>query len=108
MSGTALVLTSAGSQDEAARIARALVERRLAACVNVLPNVVSTYRWEGSIQSETEWLLIVKTRVDRFEELRSAILELHSYELPEVVMIEAERVDAAYLAWIDASLSHPG
>jgi periplasmic divalent cation tolerance protein len=101
------VITTAGSQDEAAGIARALVERRLAACVSVLPNVTSTYRWKDAIQSEAEWMLLVKTRPDRFDAVRSAILELHSYELPEIVMIESAGVDPAYRAWVEAGVADP-
>ena len=104
MSEIAVVMSTAGSLDEATRIGRALVERRLAACVNVIPNVVSIYRWEGSIQTDSEWLLIVKTRAERFEEVRSLIVELHTYELPEIVMIEPSRVDPAYRAWIEGCL----
>jgi periplasmic divalent cation tolerance protein len=104
MSGIAIVMSTAGSKSEATRIGRELVERRLAACVNVLPNVVSIYRWEGSVQTDSEWLLLVKTRANRFNDVRSAIVELHSYELPEIVMIEPSRVDPAYRAWIDDSL----
>ena len=104
MSGHAVVYCTAGSEDEAARIARALVERRLAACVNVVPGVASTYRWEGAVRTDAEWLLIVKTRRERFEEVSRAIRELHSYELPEIVMLDIADGDAAYLEWIDASL----
>src|SRR5262245_753713 len=105
MSGQAVVLSTAGTEAEASRIARALVERRLAACVNVVPGVSSTYRWRGAIQTESEWLLVVKTRKDRFEEVRAAIRELHSYEVPEIVMLDVVAGDAAYLAWLDASVS---
>ena len=104
MSGNAVVFCTAGSEVEAAGIARALVERRLAACVNVLPGVNSTYRWQGAVRTDAEWMLVVKTRRDRFEEVRAAIRELHSYELPEIVMLDVVDGDAAYLAWIDASL----
>ena len=104
MSDVAVVMTTAGSQEEAARIAAALVERRLAACVNVIPGVISTYRWKGNVVSEPECLLLVKTRIDRFEEVRSAIRELHSYELPEIVMIEVSKVDPEYAKWIDDSM----
>jgi len=105
MSGNAVVLSTVGTEDEASRIARTLVERRLAACVNVVPGVSSTYRWEGAVRTDTEWLLIVKTRRDRFEDVRAAIRELHSYEVPEIVMLDIADGDAAYLAWIDASLT---
>ena len=105
MSGIAVVLTTAGTEAEASTLAKALVERQLAACVNVVPGVSSTYRWKGAVVTDGEWLLVIKTRTDRFEEIRAAILELHSYELPEIVMIEASRVDPAYRAWIDDSVS---
>ena len=104
MSAPAVVLSTAGTEDEASRIASALVERRLAACVNVVPGVSSTYRWQGAVQTDREWLLVVKTRRDRFEAVRAAIRELHSYEVPEIVMLDIADGDAAYLAWIDASL----
>ena len=104
MSDHAVVLTTAGSRAEATEIAAALVERRLAACVNVLPNVVSTYRWEGAVRTDEEWLLVVKTRAERFEEVRLAIRELHSYEQPEVILLPIAKGDPGYLAWIDASV----
>jgi len=105
MSGNAVVLCTAGSEAEASRIALALVERRLAACVNVVSGVNSTYRWQGVVRTDPEWLLVVKTRLDRFEDVRVAIRELHSYECPEIAMLEIAGGDAAYLAWIDASLT---
>jgi periplasmic divalent cation tolerance protein len=105
MSGYAVVLSTVGSEVEASLIARALVERRLAACVNVVAGVSSTYRWQGVVRTDPEWLLVVKTRRDRFEEVRAAIRELHSYELPEVVLLDIGVGDRAYLAWIDASLA---
>jgi periplasmic divalent cation tolerance protein len=104
MSAHAVVLSTAGTEEEASRIASALVERRLAACVNVVPGVSSTYRWQGAVQTDREWLLVVKTRRDRFEAVRAAIRELHTYEVPEIVMLDLADGDAAYLAWIDASL----
>ena len=73
MSENALVFCTAGSETEASRIAGALVERRLAACVNVVPGVTSTYRWKDAVRTDTEWMLIVKTRRDRFEAIRAAI-----------------------------------
>jgi len=105
MSGIAIVLSTAGSEEEASGIAHALVERHLAACVNVVPGIVSTYRWKGSIRSDAEWLLVVKTRSDRFEDVSAAIRALHSYELPEIVMLEAGTADPTYLAWIDACVA---
>jgi periplasmic divalent cation tolerance protein len=105
VSGHAVVLTTASSQAEAATIASALVERRLAACVSVVPNVVSTYRWAGAVRVDAEWLLVVKTRAERFEAVRAAVRELHSYEQPEVILLPIEAGDAAYLGWIDDSVS---
>jgi periplasmic divalent cation tolerance protein len=105
MSGQAVVLSTTGTEGEASRIAQALVERRLAACVNVVPGVSSTYRWQGVVRTDSEWLLVVKTRRDRFDEVRAAIRELHTYEVPEVVMLDIVDGDPAYLAWIDESLT---
>src|SRR4029453_11153260 len=104
MSAHAVVLSTVGTEDEASRMASALRGRRLAACGNVVPGVSSTYRWQGAVQTDREWLLVVKTRRDRFEAVRAAIRELHSYEVPEIVMLDIADGDAAYLAWIDASL----
>ena len=104
MSSSAIVLCTAGSEAEASGIAAALVERRLAACVNVVPGVRSTYRFEGEVKTDGEWLLIVKTRRDRFESVRDAIRELHSYELPEIVMLGIADGDPSYLAWIDENV----
>lgn len=104
MSEHAVVLSTAGSEDEASRIASALVEGRLAACVNVVPGVLSTYRWKGSVHTDREWLLVIKTRRDAFERVRDAIRAAHSYEQPEVVLIPIDAGDPGYLAWIDASV----
>jgi periplasmic divalent cation tolerance protein len=101
MTDARIVLTTAGSPQEAEKIARALVERRLAACVNVVPQIQSIYRWKDKIEQETEWLLIIKTRTDAFESVRDAIKELHSYELPECVMLEVSNGSEAYLNWIE-------
>ena len=103
-SGHAVILTTAGDEEEAGRIARELVERRLAACVSVVPGVRSTFRWQGAIRSDSEWLLVVKTRAETFEAVRQAIRELHSYEQPEIVLLPIADGDAGYLAWIDESV----
>ena len=100
MSTARMVLTMAGSQEEAGRIAHALVERRLAACVNVVPQIESVYRWQGKIESATEWLLIIKTTQEAFERVRNAIKELHSYDLPECVMIDLGGGSKEYLGWV--------
>ena len=98
------VYTTVGRREDAQRLARALVERRLAACVNVVPGIHSVYRWKNAIEQAEEWMLVVKTRRDRFDDVRAAIRELHSYELPEAVMLELSAGDPRYLAWIDSCL----
>ena len=99
-----LVLTTAGSDQEARNIATALVERQLAACVNIIPRIASVYRWQGKIEEADEWLLIVKTTPAAFERVRDAIKELHSYELPECISIPIEDGSPAYLKWIAESV----
>jgi periplasmic divalent cation tolerance protein len=100
MSNARIVLTTAGSQEEARKIAHALVDRRLAACVNIVPQVESIYRWQGKVESASEWLLVIKTQTAAFERVRTTIKELHSYDLPECVMLEIAAGSEAYLNWI--------
>ncbi|HEY6350614.1 MAG TPA: divalent-cation tolerance protein CutA [Candidatus Angelobacter sp.] len=95
-----IVLTTAGSQEEAQKIGHALVERKLAACVNIVPGIESIYRWQGKVESAAEWLLVVKTTAEAFSSVRDAIQELHSYDLPECVMLEVGDGSEAYLGWI--------
>jgi periplasmic divalent cation tolerance protein len=104
MTDKILVLTTAGSKDEARKIARALVERLLAACVNIVPHVSSVYRWEGEIEEAEEWLLVVKTTRAAFERVRQAILELHSYEVPECISVGIDEGSVGYLSWIGQSV----
>ena len=99
MTDQRIVLTTAGSVDEARRIAEALVERKLAACVNIVPKVVSIYRWNGKVEEAEEWMLLIKTSA-AFERVRDAILEMHSYELPECMSISIEDGSAQYLKWL--------
>jgi periplasmic divalent cation tolerance protein len=105
MKPTCVVLTTAGSYAEGKKIALALVERRLASCVNIVPQIQSVYRWKDQVESAEEWLLIIKTRSQRFEQVRDAIEELHSYELPECIMLEIAEGDKAYLEWLASSSS---
>ncbi len=100
MTDKRIVLTTAGSADEARKIADALVERRLAACVNIVGPITSVYRWRGTVENAQEWLLLVKTTLALFERVRAAIRELHSYELPECVEIAIEDGSTEYLEWI--------
>jgi len=95
-----VVLLTAPDADTAERLARALVEERLAACVNAVPGVRSFYRWEGRVEDADELLLVVKTRADRTAALAARVRELHPYELPEVLELAAEGGSAAYLDWV--------
>ena len=101
MTDKRIVLSTAGSEQEAHKIAHILVKRRLAACVNILPHVQSIYRWKGEIESAQEWLLLIKTRADRFPAVRDAIGELHSYEVPECIVLEIEDGSLPYLQWLE-------
>src|SRR5438105_1890710 len=104
MTDKIVVLSTAGSEAEANQIARALVERRLAACVNVLPNIKSIYRWKEKIEESGEWLLVIKTTKTAFVQVRDAIQNLHSYELPECISLAIEDGGLEYLRWIEESL----
>ncbi|MBN2370816.1 MAG: divalent-cation tolerance protein CutA [Vicinamibacteria bacterium] len=99
-----VVYCTAGDAEEAHKIARMLVERRLAACVNVVPSVTSHYRWKSEIARSDESWLVVKTREDRFEALRAAVVSAHSYEVPEIIALPIEAGNAPYLSWIDDCL----
>jgi periplasmic divalent cation tolerance protein len=102
MTEAIVVLVTAPTAERAARLARALVEERLAACGNVVPSVRSIYRWEGEVKDEEEALLVLKTTRARFEALRDRVLALHPYQVPEVVALGVEAGSAPYLAWIAA------
>jgi periplasmic divalent cation tolerance protein len=104
MTDKRLVLSTAGSEDEARKIANALVERKLAACVNIVPQIESIYRWLGKVESNREWLLLIKTTAEKFAAVRDAIRELHSYELPECIGIVLDDGNSDYLKWIAESV----
>jgi periplasmic divalent cation tolerance protein len=95
-----VALSTVSSEADAERIARALVEERLAACVNMISAVRSIYRWKGAVEDEQEILLLMKTTTDTVERLRVRLHELHPYELPEFVVLQVDRLSAAYGAWI--------
>jgi periplasmic divalent cation tolerance protein len=107
MTDKRIVLSTAGSAEEASKIARQLVERRLAACVNIVPQIESIYRWQGQVESAQEWLLLIKTDAEQFPAIREAIRELNSYELPECVVLKIDDGEAEYLAWLGNSLKKP-
>ncbi len=99
-----VVLSTVGKPEDAEWIAREVVERGLAACVNILPAMTSIYRWRGEVERSEEILLLMKTSEERFEALREAIVSLHSYELPEVIALPVAAGHAAYLAWLEESV----
>jgi periplasmic divalent cation tolerance protein len=91
--------------DKAARIARELVEKKLAACVNIIPELRSIYAWQGRVCDERECLMIMKTRRDLFDQLRDTVKELHPYDVPEIISLSIEQGLQDYLKWIDDSTS---
>jgi periplasmic divalent cation tolerance protein len=104
MSSARVVLVTAANREQADRIAHALVEERLAACVNLLGGVRSIYRWHDAIETAEEVLLLIKTRQEAVDALRRRVQELHSYEVPEFLVLAVEQESEAYLAWILANV----
>jgi len=102
-----LVLSTCPDAATAERIARALVEESLAACVNVVPGVRSIYLWNGAVQDTQEFLMIAKTTATRVEELRVRLVDIHPYEVPEVVAVRLADGHDAYLRWIAAATRTP-
>ena len=105
MTDKRIVFTTAGSEEEARKIAHYLVENRMAACVNIVPQIVSIYRWQGKVEDAREWLLLIKTTAAAFENVRHAIADLHSYELPECICLEITDGSPNYLQWIAESIA---
>jgi periplasmic divalent cation tolerance protein len=99
-SAVCVALTTCPDEGTARRIASALVDERLAACVNIVPDLTSVYRWEGAVETTPECLLLVKTRRERLEDLRRRLEELHPYDLPELVALSVEWGSSAYLQWV--------
>ena len=95
-----LCLSTCPDTETAAKIARLLVEERLAACVNRLPGVLSTYRWQGEIREDAEVLLLIKTTATRLAALERRLLELHPYQVPELIAVPVAQGHAAYLDWV--------
>ncbi len=95
------IQVTCGGAEEAERLATALVEQRLAACVQQLP-IRSTYRWNGAIERDDELLLLVKTTRDRYAEVERLVLDLHSYDVPAITAVEVVEGSAAYLEWVAA------
>jgi len=99
-----VALSTCGSAEEAAAVARGLVEGRFAACVNIVSGVRSIYRWQGAVEDAAEWLLVIKTTRARFPELAAELRRLHSYEVPELVALPILDGLEPYLAWLGASV----
>jgi periplasmic divalent cation tolerance protein len=101
-----MAYVTTADEDEARRIAKALVEERLAACANILGRIESVYRWDGEVQSSGETAFLAKTTEARFDALAARVRELHSYELPCVVAVPLARGEATFLDWIETSVRH--
>ncbi len=98
------VCTTAGNKSDAQAIADALVEQRLAACVQIVGPITSTYRWQGQVETAEEWLCIAKSRADLYEAVEQAIREVHPYEEPEILAVPVSAGSPSYLRWLDESL----
>ena len=104
MTDKIVVLSTCATEEEAARVARSLVEARVAACVTLVPGVRSVYRWQGAIQSSAEYLLIIKSSRQLFESLRAALEKVHTYEVPEVLALPVVDGSANYVHWLEGQL----
>jgi periplasmic divalent cation tolerance protein len=104
MTDKIVVLTTTDSEESAKALARHLVDRRVAACVNILPKATSVYRWKGAVEEASEFLLVIKSRRDRFPQLRDELASIHSYEVPEVIALPIVDGSDAYLGWLDQEL----
>lgn len=104
MSPFAVVLVTTSSREEAEKIAEALLQAKLVACCNIVSNVSSLYWWQGKIEKSAEVLMLIKTRQDRFPEISKTVKSLHSYSVPEIIMLPIIAGDDAYTAWIESSL----
>lgn len=104
MSDHIMAMTTVGDEPTAVRLAHALLERRLVACVNVVARVRSFYHWKGTIEEDDEHLLLMKTREECFDALRTAFDELHPYDVPELIALPIQHGSAAYLGWVDENV----
>ena len=105
MTDSIVIFVTAGSEAEAETIARALVEEQLAACVNIVSPLRSIYRWEGAIADDREWLLVIKTKAERFSAIEARVKTLHSYQTPEVIALPIVQGSEAYLRWLSENVS---
>jgi len=100
MPDSLVVFVTCGSEEEALKIAHALIEERVAACVNLVSPIRSIYRWEGKVWNENEWLLIIKTQMLRFDDLEKRVKSLHSYSIPEIIALPITKGYSSYLNWL--------
>jgi periplasmic divalent cation tolerance protein len=100
------ISTTTETKEQAQKIARHLVEQKLAACVQISGPIESTYRWKGKVENAQEWLCLIKTREDFFEKIESAIKKLHSYETPEIIAVPIVKGSKEYLKWMDEELEN--
>jgi periplasmic divalent cation tolerance protein len=96
-----VVFSNCGSEEEARRIARSLVEARVAACVNIVPGIQSIYQWKGAVQEDSEWMLVIKSTRSLFDQLSAELRKIHSYQVPEVLAIPVVAGSQEYLEWLD-------
>jgi periplasmic divalent cation tolerance protein len=107
MTDKIVVFSTCGSAEEAQRVSQALVEAKLAACVNILPGVQSVYEWQGRVENTAEWLLVIKSRQDLFPRLAAELRRVHSYKVPEAIAIPITDGLPEYLSWMDSGLQLP-
>ena len=100
MDSVAVMITTVGSEEQGSKIAEALVERQLAACVNIIKRVRSIYRWKGELWDDEEFILLIKTRESLVAEVQESVKKLHSYELPEVLSLPVSVMDERVKSWI--------
>jgi periplasmic divalent cation tolerance protein len=100
-----VVLTTCDSDEQATRLARHLVDHRIAACVNIIPGARSIYRWKDKVEDAAEFMLVIKSRRDLFNKVREAIVQLHTYEIPEVIALPVVDGSDAYLRWLDREMT---
>jgi len=108
MTNYLVVLITAGKLEEAEKIAQELVAQRLAACVNIVPQIISIYRWKGEVCRDTEVLLVAKTERAHYAELERAVKQGHSYDVPEIIAVPVEEGSRSYLDWLSESVAHAG
>ena len=105
MTDKIVIFSTCSSAEEAGRIARRLVEARLAACVTAVPGAQSTYHWKGAVEQSEEWLLVIKSNRDLFVQLKTQLQEMHSYEVPEVIAVPIVDGAESYLNWMDREMA---